>query len=278
MIKTFVAVLAVLFVFGTTNASSTVVLSGTCGKYPIGGAINFSLSNSGNTSAYSVVLSPRIVGISMPSGTYNISLLNPGESNTIEIPINNLHLIGSYVMYLIASYQQGASTFTAVFPCLITVNKSANSQIYATVTTSTSKGISTINASIFSAVQQGIVANVSLILPPGFDYLTNSSYAVTLLPYARKNVTFTVKAPQTFASYSGGVALNYKLNGINYAALATIIIAQKSGNPLFNTASLVYYAAIIIIVIIAFLIVRSAVSARRHASKNAKNEEGAGKH
>ncbi|MEM4063919.1 MAG: hypothetical protein QXR16_00390 [Candidatus Micrarchaeaceae archaeon] len=269
--KPFVLMLAMLLAFGTLHAG-TVVLSGTCGTYPIDGAINFTLSNSGNTSAYSIVLSPRILNASMPRSTYNVSVLNPGTSANVKIPIANLSLVGSYVMYFIASYQQGSSTFTAVFPCLIAVGKPATSQIYATVSTSTSKGVSTINASIFSAVQQNIITNVSLILPPGFSYLTNASYTVTLLPYERKNLTFMVRSPEASASYSGGVALNYRLNGANYAALATIVISQQSSSPIFNATSLIYYAAAAVIVIVILFIVRSAFLSRKiRASKKKEN-------
>jgi len=113
--------------------AGTVTLTGSCNATLVNSSIVFSLSNSGNDSAYNLIISPIIEGATPLNTSYAISMLPPGQTKTLSVKLTNFGLNGSYVDAFYVTYQQGFSFFSAVFPCLVYINKPTVSPIYEVV-------------------------------------------------------------------------------------------------------------------------------------------------
>lgn len=246
-----------LMLFSGLAFAGTVSITGTCQSNLLpGNVLNFTIINTGNDTAYGLTLSPSISGASLLNNTYAISSLPPNIKVPILIPLVNIGVQGTYVDSFMLTYQQGTSTFTALFPCLINLGKATTSGIYLSVNASSSSGRGALNVSIFNGVRENFSVNVTALFPPSFVFSTSKSYTVNLGPYQTKNVFFDFTYPSGQASYAGAVAGSYISANATYSSFAPIIISGSS-HASANPVNLVFVGGGLVVLLIILLILRS---------------------
>ncbi len=245
--------------------AGTVTWTGTCAGVPVNGSIYFHLANSGNDSAYNVLLTPRLVDATPSNSSYSIGTVSGGGNSTTYIKLANTSGAGTSADYFSLSYSQDGSNFAAVFPCMLTLGGTPTvSQLNITSHTSSSSGKSYINVRIYNPGNATIDANVLIVLPQTFTFISNASVPVIINASSSRNVSFEVQAPGGGSgSYSGAIAANYKLNGLNYGSMHTFLIAETGQSSpgislVLIVEILVAIAALILLVRIARLAIRKA--------------------
>jgi hypothetical protein len=256
LLKFSVYIFAFVALLGITHAG-TVVLTGTCYNYVTNNTIHFTLSNSGNDSAYNLILSPILTNATPMNSSYSINALNPGYNVSVQVKLKNISMQGTYADVFVLAYQQGFSSFSAIFPCLLSYPKSTTSEIYSTAHISAIKGEGFVNVSLFNAGRENITGNLSLILPPTLSYISKSNYPFKLSPYNTSNMSFSVKLPQGTASYTGAVVVSYLFGGMHYSNMATFQIGNPASSALIPTYYIIIIVGVVIIAIILILLLRS---------------------
>lgn len=260
-----------LLLFGAARAG-TVSLSGSCRNFLLpGNILNFTLYNSGNDTAYNLIVSPKIFGAKAVNSTYTLSSVQPGINYTVYIKFTNITHQGSYAYGSVVAYQQGVGqTFTAIFPCLINIGKPATSQVFLTTTNSVANGRAVINVSLFNAGTPQLNVSITPLLPPLFSFVTNSSYTLSIKPYSTRNASFIVTFPISQSTYTGAVSANYILNNVSYSTLALVYVnAQPSQAS--KTLPLLYIGIGVVILVLLILIILSL--RRRRRTRKMKNED-----
>jgi len=238
--------------------AGTVILTGSCNATLVNSSIVFSLSNSGNDSAYNLIISPIVEGATPLNTSYPMNVLAPGQTKTIYVKLTNFGLNGTYVDAFYVTYQQGFSFFSAVFPCLVFINKPTVSPIYEVVKTTPLKNIVIVNVSLFNAARTPVNGTVSLIIPPTLSFISNKSYGFTLQPYTNESFTFKLQSPNNGVSYSSAAVASFNISNLHYSSMAIFSITPyvaKSAllSPLEITAVIIA----IILLIALFLLARS---------------------
>ncbi len=262
------ALLAIFsFMLVQTAYAGTVTLTGTCsGSVLPGNYIGFSIVNSGNDSAVNMVVTPSLHGLSTYNTSYRIPMLGPGASNAASFFVYNTSYNGSYPDAFYVQYGQGASTFYAVFPCLVGFGSFQQQSNIAITNVTTSQ------ASVKVQLQNtgGNTVNVLLygFAPPQFN-LTKQT-GVTIAPMSKANVTLSFtnsQAPGT--SYSMAVAASYFDGSAVHSALKYFTVTSGSGSaqqaqPQFDPAETFIVVAIAVIVaLIAISVLRKRKSRRK---------------
>ena len=251
--------LATLILLVQLAAAGTVTFTGTCGNYvPSSGTLGFRLSNSGNDSAYNLVLTPHIQNAQITNSIYTVSNLGPASSASLNISISKLLQKGVAVVYFTAAYQQSSSVFTAVFPCLVSFVNVTTSQVLLSANSSvSSNNNATAKVRVFNAGTTPVSVNVSLILPPTFTYRSSGFSVVSLGPYQVTNVTFSLGFPVgTQAAYAVGVAGSYSAGNLSYSSLATFIM-QSPKQATASLGSLLIWAATAVVTVVILLLIIS---------------------
>ena len=260
--------LALALLLGSA-AAGTVTLTGSCVSRVLNGnTVQFGIINSGNDSAYSMLLAPVISGATPTSPIYNISALGPGEQKTINVTLENPLLRGAYVGYFIATYDQGAgSTFTAAFPCILYFYNTTISQILLSTNESLlSNGTVSVKVTATNAGSDAVNANVSIIVPPTLSQVSSPSFEVTLAPYATKTVTFYLTSLSTDqAAYGAAAAASYTAGGLGYAVLSKFVVSfEKTSSG--GVGDLLVVAVIAVIIVLLALLAFVFLKNRRKAS------------
>lgn len=252
--------LSLLVLLSIANAG-TVTLSGSCQNYLVNNSIVFSLSNSGNDSAYNLLLSPLIFGAKPVNSTYPILQLKPGETVTTYFRLTNFTLNGTYADAVIVSYQMGFSAFTAIFPCMVSIGRATVSPVYENVNVNNSGGVSVVNVALFNGGPNTVNGSLFLFTPPTFSYISSKAYNFTLGPYTSKNFTFKLNIPNTgSASYSSAAVASFAINKLHYASMTTFAIniaAAVSTGKKINILEVVLIGVSVIIVLLLILMFRS---------------------
>jgi len=253
--------------------AGTVTLTGSCNATLVNSSIVFSLSNSGNDSAYNLIISPLVEGATPLNKSYAISMLLPGQTKTLSVKLTNFGLNGTYVDAFYVTYQQGFSFFSAVFPCLVYINKPTVSPIYEVVRATSLKNIIIVNVSLFNAARTPVNGTISLVVPPTLSFISNKSYGFTLQPYTNESFTFKIQSPNNGASYSSAAVASFNMSNLHYSSMATFSITPyvaKSGllSPLEITAVIV----VIILLIALFLLARSIKNKKRREREHIHEE------
>lgn len=238
-------------------SAGTVTLTGVCVNPSLNStAVNFTLTNSGNDTAYSLVMSPVVQNAQPSQNTYGANALGPQARLSLNVSFSNVNKRGARGAYFIVAYQQGGSVFTAVFPCLISFYVRTSSQVLLTPYISAgANGNTTVRVSAFNAGQGTIQANVSLMLPPTFTFRGSRNYTLALGPYQTGNVTFLLGFPLSGlqASYGAAAVASYVASNLSYATLATFTIsAQKPASAALS--SLILGAAALAVLLVLALI------------------------
>jgi len=253
--------------------AGTVTLTGSCNATLVNSSIVFSLSNSGNDSAYNLIISPLVEGATPLNTSYPINVLAPGQTKTIYVKLTNFGLNGSYVDAFYVTYQQGFSFFSAVFPCLVYINKPTVSPIYEVVRVTPLKNMVIVNVSLFNAARTPVNGTISLVVPPTLSFISNKSYGFTLQPYTNESFTFKLQSPNNGASYSSAAVASFNMSNLHYSSMATFAITPyvaKGGllSPLEITAVIVA----IILLIALFLLARSIKNKKRREREHIHEE------
>jgi hypothetical protein len=261
---------ALLFIFLFTGVASagTVILTGSCSTpNPQNSTFLFNLSNSGNDSAINLAIIPHISGATPSNSSYEISSLPPGSNTTISIRVSNITEKGAHTAVLTSDYEQGSSHFSAIFPCLLYFSNRTTSQIeIAVYPSSLQDGNSEITVTAFNAGSNSIRANLSLALPPVFNY-TGTSYPLDLAPNAYENVTFQVSLlPSSlggmYSTYGAAAFASYSIGNSSYATMRTFSINPATQSA-YGGGSIIFIAAAIAVFAVAALTLFSILRKKR---------------
>ncbi len=237
--------------------AGTVTLTGTCTQQLNQNALSFSLHNSGNDSAFDVVVVP-VMG-SLRGAAYESNSLGPGRTFNFTEPIVQ-HANGSYAYYFTTSYEQGSSSFDAVFPCMARFGNNANGDIGLGYSVSQDGMNYTVYVSVQNNGSADITDNVSLMLPQSFVYVSQPFELVNASAHGTAGASFTVRSSAA-GSYSGAAVSNYQVNGTNIASMISIVLAPEgtAQGPVSGVSvlSLFELSSIIIIVMLLLLIARA---------------------
>ncbi len=243
--------------------AGTVTLTGTCQHVDSGNYISFSLSNSGNDTAYNIRILPYISKATINNSGYQINSLGPEDSSSIKIGLSNVSAFGTYVDYIDALYQQDSSIFAAVFPCQVNFGENAGSNLIISYSESSKGYYYQINVTAVNAGRYGVDANFSLILPPGLTYSGNGA-RINIGPLSSKSVDFTIYMNKTGVSYSGAAVASYIENNTEHAAMTGIVLATPSPET-FSIGEEMLIAVVAVVAIFAVLIARIAMKRKVRA-------------
>jgi len=258
--------------------AGTVTLAGSCNHNLVNSSIVFSLSNSGNDSAYNLIISPIIEGATPLNTSYSMNVLAPGQTKTIYVKLTNFGLNGTYVDTFVVAYQQGPSFFTAVFPCWVYINKPTTPPIGENIEMTSLKDMIIVNVSLFSLFQRQINGSLYLIVPPTFSFISNKSYSFSLSNYSGENFTFKLKPPPKsggfYSSAASAAVASFNIGNLHYSSIANFSITPyvaKSAplSPLEITATIVA----IILLIALFLLARSIKNKKRREHEHIHEEQ-----
>lgn len=258
-----------LLLMGLASAG-TVTLTGTCGKYQQSNrTVNFTLTNSGNDTAGQLVITPLIQNAELANSSSTISALGPDSTAILNFSITGIKERGTSIAFFSVAYQQSTSIFTAVFPCLIALGSATTSQIIlGENTTITGKGNATVKLRVINAALTQIDANVSLILPLAFTYLSSKYIPLSLAPGQSANVTFLLGFPQGGASsYSAAATARYSQGNLSHASLVSFVI-NTAPPASISLGSLVIYFIALVLFIVVLLIALSLVRRRKKANND----------
>lgn len=255
---------ALLAVFGAASAG-TVTLTGSCPAVVLGGTAFFNLSNSGNDTAYSVAISPRIPGAQTADAVYSLAELTPGSTDQVSMTLANVTGVGTYAGYLDVAYRQGSDQFTAVFPCTFSFRNASYSNVHLTTAVVEEGAASLVKVSALNGGASAVQANVSLLLPPAFASASNESRSVALPPGIPVNVSFDIGMPESpQASYGAAAAASYEINGLGYASIAQFSIPVGNAQPVnFGLLALMAAFAAIAVLIVRLIYISFAKRKRR---------------
>jgi hypothetical protein len=261
MLKNIAAFLFLLLILGISYAG-TVKLNGACNSLLVNNSIIFSLSNKGNDTAYNLFISPVIHGATPINSSFSFNALAPGDTITLNAKLTNFGLNGTYAEEFIVSYQQGFSSFTAIFPCLVSIGKPTISPIYETVTTTPQEKFTIVNVSLFNAGSGDITGNLYLMVPPTFTFLSSKNYTFNLSPYSTQNFTFEVASKPGMSTYSVAAVASFEQDKLHYTSMAIFSIGSYSspkGISLsgLSTVEIAIILVALIIVILLAIVLRS---------------------
>ncbi len=245
-----------VFVFGIAYGG-TVTLTGTCTKAVSQNNMIFSLSNSGNDTAYNIHIIPTIYNTQTNSSYYVSPSIGPNGVFVANILLQNITANGTYVDYMTVAYQQGGSVFSALFPCSASFNTETNSQVLLSKNITYLNGIYYINVTAFNAGKTGVMANISVLLPEGFSYLNQNYNKTYISGLAHQSYIFKVKN-NVGGSYSGAIAAQYSNNGLSYGTFLSLVLGQgTTSQKIAGGINFFYIGIVAIILILIALIIRA---------------------
>ena len=205
-------------------SAGTITLTGTCtGAVSNQATLWFSLINTGNEGALGLVIQPHLHGFATNSAFYNVGLLAPGKPVNYTMSIYGNVLYGSYPEWFVVTYNQSASQFSAVFPCLVAVGQPSAS---AVAINSIQQQGNILRATIQN--NGALPENLTLygIAPPSFNITKEVNMSIQ--GYQETNVSFAMRSPNNTGSYTVAVALSYRQGNRSYAALSTYVVSFNS--------------------------------------------------
>ncbi|MGC9157218.1 MAG: CARDB domain-containing protein [Candidatus Micrarchaeia archaeon] len=253
--------------------AGTVVLTGSCKTLVLNNTLNFSLSNSGNDSAYSVIVNPYISGAQVV-GNYSTNLLSPGSTFNFSIKLANVTAKGTYVDYIIVAYQQGTSFFSVFFPCWLEFGVPATSELFvATTPYYVNNSVELVNVTLMNGGEKSVDANVSLLLPPGVHAVGPSHYQLMLSPANTSHLQFKIDIKGlSGVSLTGAVYASYYLNNISFATRPDVFLIAPMPAKHYPISLLILYGAVAIIVIFGLFVFFIALRNRKR--RQHKPQEG----
>lgn len=250
-------VLLMLSLMQLSAATTTVTLTGSCPTSIINQTNNylqFNLSNSGNGTATNLFLVPQLEGAKTYNTVETLPLVGPGSNYSFRFYMYNFTEAGSDVEYIKASYSQGSSTFSTVFPCLVYMRVRAQSllQISNVNRTGSKLSVSVVNIADFP-----IDANLSVEVPATFKIIPNST-AIHLDPNGQSRAVFNLSVPNyNDASFPIVASVSYSNSSVHYGSLMFYVVSFAAAPGSSGGISLVNMGIILIIIILIALILLS---------------------
>ncbi len=247
-------------------SASTVTLTGSC----IGTLVNathnyttFYLTNSGNGTATQIRLIPELSGATPAASGLNASLIGPGGNLSFEVYMRNFSLPGGYAENFFLEYSQGSNTYVALFPCLIYIERQAQSLV--AITSVNNVGGDEWNASAFVLASYPVTATVHVAVPP--ELVGPPDASVVLEPNTQTPIRFNVTTKQTAsASFSAALEVSYVHDSVHYATMHPLIVGivgSGVGHSSVGQSGLIIAIGAIVAVLLA-LIALSVVKKRRN--------------
>ena len=243
------ALFAFYLLFGTVSAG-TVTLTGTCQNLIRNNTLQFGLSNSGNDSAFTMLLTPMLKG-AKSVGNYTIPSLGPNGNDTLLIRLSNVTAKGTYTDYILVSYQQGGTYFTSSFPCLLDFGNHTTSQLYVNTNQTFVGKLLKVNVTVFNGASGSITANLSLIMPPGIALSSNAVESITVYNFSKAQATFLISPPSGSQSYSAAAVVDYEKQGLHYSSFSIFTISGPTSGGRYSliVIALAGFGAVIVLVI-----------------------------
>ncbi len=268
-------VIVLLFLLSTLGSvfAGTVVLTGSCKTLVLNNTLNFSLLNSGNDSAYSVIVDPHISHAQV-IGNYTASLLSPGSTLNFSIKLTNVTAKGTYVDYLIVAYQQGTSFFSVFFPCWLEFGVPATSELFVAATPYyANNSVELVNVTLMNGGEKSVDANVSLLLPPGVRAVGPSHYLLMISPATTSHLQFKIDIKSlSGVSLNGAVYASYYLNNISFATRPDVFLIAPMPAKHYPVGLFILYGAVAVIVIFGLFVLFIALRNRKR--RQHKPQEG----
>jgi hypothetical protein len=271
-------VLIFFFLLAWLAQAGTVVLSGGCiSSNQSSNTLLFYLSNGGNDSAINVAIIPSLSGATPDRASYKIGSLPPQSNTTVPIGFTNVIENGTHAARIIVVYQQGASSFTAVFPCLFYYghgNATVSQVLVSPYPGALENGTVKVDVVVTNLGPNYLQANVSLALPPGFNYVGASHYLVDLAPEGSAHVIFNASPPPqssggAYTSYGAAAFASYSSGNLSYTTMETFSINPVQPPPTAVAGYLLFQIALAAVVLIIALIAFSLfIRRRRHRRRS----------
>ncbi len=242
--------------------AGTVVLTGSCTRFVTNNSFKFSITNSGNDSAYDLLINPYIANAAV-AGNYSANILQPGTTANFSIRLSNVTAKGTYADYVVVTYSQGSSFFSTMFPCLLSFNNATTPEIYlSTSLYKVNSSVAAVNVSVFNAAKNNITANVSLLVPPFVSFEGPSSFSALLKPFSTYHFQFKLNLTNAKGiSFTIAATASYIASKSHFAAMAILGVSQQAKTFSSNIGSVLLFgiAALIalLVLLIAFVFVRS---------------------
>lgn len=250
--KIIFALAALLLLAGIAGAG-TVTLTGTCSSGVINKATSyatFSLLNSGNQTATNLLVLPKFAGGTALNTSEPLQSISPGQNLTMKFYFNNFSTPGGYAGSFTVAYSQGASSFFALFPCVLDFVNYTSGIVQVSEINQSGNTISV------SLVNLGAVAfnvSVAMLLPPEF-YVYPTNQSVALSAGATQKVRFSFTQPTlSQASYAIAASASYDAGGLHYTSIRQSALSFYNGGA--GTSQLAQYLPYIIALAVIFLIV-----------------------
>ena len=257
-------------------AAGTVTLTGTCPNALSlsSNYIFFNISNSGTDPALNMLITPNFTGFSTYNSFETINVLGPTQMITKDFYIYNLSYPGTYIEAFLAKYDQGSSTFYAVFPCPVSIGNGTVPKAVISSITGVSSG--TLKVNVSNTGNRTISAIISVVAPPTLS-LSPASAAVLLQPGSEQSLSFSFVQPPSGQSFTTAFALSYTEDGQHFASIMDYIVENGNSAPSpqqgGSTDSIVIDG---FVALIAFILILITLSLRRSAKrvKASGNTEG----
>lgn len=276
--KLLIFLISMLLLLGIVGAS-TVTLTGTCYSQVLNQTnnyIQFNITNSGNGTATDMLIEPVLTGASpanATNATIEIPLVAPGGNYPTRFFVDNFsNVSGSYVERFIVRYAQGSSTFTTLFPCLISIGRSAHSLL---AVTTVGKLNNNVYVNVSSIATFPIDAEVDVYAPSEFS-VAQPTRNITIEQQSDYNVTFPISTPAfTNSEFPIAVAVSYVSDNVHYSTLAITTVDFGAGpNSLLKqvTGKFVEYSLAAAIIMVVMLILLSIIMNRKKKKKEEPKE------
>lgn len=240
----------------------TITLTGSCNASLINSSNNsftFNIGNSGNGSATNMALIPLLNGASTRNTSVTIPTVSPNATYSVRFYLDNFTLPGSYAEYIYASYYQGSTSFTTLFPCELSIGKRVSSDI---VVLSMNYSHGALDLVLFNAGHMRTDANVSIKAPLSFS-VTPSHKNVILDPQSPSSVEFNITHPNyTGASFPLAASASYVYNGTHYASSAITVVSFPAKSTKTLTGDFIAVGIAIVILVLVSLIIFSVIHKR----------------
>ncbi|MGC8669598.1 MAG: hypothetical protein ACP5TL_00380 [Candidatus Micrarchaeia archaeon] len=250
----FLYLLLIATLFGYAFASTTVTLSGSCQNLQINSSnpyLFFRLSNEGNGVASSVIVEPLFNGFSTYNGSFGINQLEPNSTYEFYFKLYNFSENGSFVEPIIVDYQQGSSSFAALFPCVVSVGKPTHSLLEVS-SSQFKSGI--LNVTLINIANYTIKGTVAVYASPSFK-VKPARENVSVGPFATVSEYFNISLPHySNATIPVSVSAYYSRDGLHYSTLAVIPIVMSGAKSDLKELTIIAVSAIIIAILLLIVI------------------------
>ncbi len=267
-----IVVVLALFALFASSFAGTVTLTGTCKTFITNNSLSFSLANSGNDSAFDLIVNPYVTGANVV-GNYSWSRLGPGSVANFSILLSNITAKGTYVDYIVVNYQQGNGFFSALFPCWLEFGVPATSQLYLSSAFShVNASVGLVNVTLMDAGTSSVDANVSLLVPPYVHVIGPAFISLNIAPSKLVHTKFEIDTNNLHGiAFDGVVYASYSRNGINFATQPSIFKFAPVSSGL-SIGSLIVYGTIALIVLFAIFILIVHLRNRRGSTQHSREE------